>query len=398
MIRTIDACRLKLGTLLAAVVALAVSFAPRAGSAADPAVEEELESLKEEIESEEGESPDAGTDASNRESRPDASVGDRDTSSKRDARPSAPGAGSSREDADRREGASRSVESRGGDSAEEATGFFANWELYRDPLLCGFIAGAILGLLGVYVVSRRIVFVSAALSQVSALGIALGFVLVATAGISGVLGSWIPPVLAVLLSLAVVFALVRAGDDPSFPRDAVLGTAFVVPMALVLVIGPYMPQEMHEIQAILHGSAVVVRTSDLWAVGIAGAAILVTQMVAFRGFVFASLDPNVARTQGLPVDALEGVLLGSIALMTGLATRALGALPTFALTVLPAVGALRLKIGLTRVFALAAVLGGCSGAVGYWVAYHFGWSVGASQTLVAAAAMVSVRGVGGLFD
>jgi zinc transport system permease protein len=285
----------------------------------------------------------------------------------------------------------REAESNGADTV-------SNWDLYRDPVLCALIAGAVLGLLGVYVVSRRIVFVSAALSQVSALGITLGFFAVGFGGLAGLAAELVPPFFAIILALVVVFALTRVDSTGSLPRDAILGTAFVVPMALVLILGPYIPQEMHEIEAILHGSAVVVRTSDLWAIGLAGALVVAGQLAAFRGFVFASLDPIVARTQGLPVDRLDAVLFGSIALMTGLVTRALGALPTFGMTVLPAIGALGLQVGLARVFLVSTVAGALSGAGGYALAYQLDWSVGASQTLVAALLMVGLRGIGRLLS
>jgi len=373
--------------LLAAVATLAI-FAPAPAAAEDPSIERELESLQEDL---------AADDTA--ESPPTPDAGSTDTTD---------------EDSSSIESTLDELEievdreTRHGDTFDDpqppaepdgasSTGAVATaWNLYRDPVLCALLAGAVLGLLGVYVVSRRIVFVSAALSQVSALGITLGFFVAAFAGFGGLLGQLLPPTLAIVLSMIVVFVLTAVGDHPSYPRDAVLGTAFVVPMALVLVLGPYIPQEMHEIETILHGSAVVVRTADLWAIGLAGAAVFATQLVAFRAFVFASLDPTVARTQGLPVGALDAVLFGSIALMTGLVTRALGALPTFALTVLPAIGALRLKIGLGRVFTLASLLGATAGAGGYWVAYQLDWSVGASQTLVAAAVMLATRGVGSL--
>lgn len=266
-----------------------------------------------------------------------------------------------------------------------------NWTLYRDPILCALAAGGVLGLLGVYVVARRIVFVSAALSQSAALGVVGGFFLVATFSITGVLAGLLPMALALVLALAVVAALAWVGDRPSMGRDAILGIAFIVPTALVLVLGPSIPQEMHAVEELLHGSAVLVRKADLYAVVGAGALVLAAQFAAFRGFIFASIDPVVARTQGVPVRALDMVLFGSIAIMTGLVTRALGALPTFGLTVLPAIGVLGLKIGLRNVFVLAAIVGAISGGGGYLVAYFMDWSVGASQTLVAAGFAVVFR-------
>ena len=242
--------------------------------------------------------------------------------------------------------------------------------LYRDPILAAILAGLSLGLLGVYVVSRRIVFVSAALSQTSALGVTLGFFLTSYFGITGILHDAFPPAAALILSGIVVTMLVTIGERPTLGRDAVLGMAFIIPTALVLLIGPYITQELHEIEAVLHGSAVLVRKLDLYAIAAATLLILIAQLTAFRGFIFVSLDPIVARTQGLPARALDAVLFGSIALMTGLATRALGALPTFALTILPAIGALSLNVGL-------------SGGLGYLLALSTDWSVGASQALVA---------------
>ena len=51
----------------------------------------------------------------------------------------------------------------------------AAWDLFRDPMVCGAIAGAVLGYLSVYVLLRRMVFVSAAVTQSAGLGVALSF-------------------------------------------------------------------------------------------------------------------------------------------------------------------------------------------------------------------------------
>lgn len=266
-----------------------------------------------------------------------------------------------------------------------------NWLLFREPIIAATIAGAVLGWLGVFVVSRRIVFVSAALSQVSALGVVLGFLASAALAATGILAEMIPIGFALALAVAMILGLTWLGERPSMGRDALLGIAFIVPTALVLVLGPQIPSEMHAVEQLLHGSAVLVRPADLWAVALAGALIMLTQFVALDGFIFASLDPLVARTQGVPVRRLDLVLFAAIAIMTGLVTRALGAMPTFALTVLPAIGVLGLRIGLRRVFPLAALLGALSGAAGFLVAYLLNWSVGASQTLVALTLLLLTR-------
>src|SRR5207253_1289320 len=53
--------------------------------------------------------------------------------------------------------------------------FLEAWDLFRDPVITGMLAGLLLGFLGVYIVLRRMVFVSAAISQSAALGVSLTF-------------------------------------------------------------------------------------------------------------------------------------------------------------------------------------------------------------------------------
>src|SRR5581483_4058397 len=61
--------------------------------------------------------------------------------------------------------------------------FWAGRDLWREPMIAGVLAGAILGYIGVFVVLKRIVFVSAALSEISGVGVAFAFWLSAVLGI-----------------------------------------------------------------------------------------------------------------------------------------------------------------------------------------------------------------------
>ncbi len=271
---------------------------------------------------------------------------------------------------------------------------FLSNPLYREALLTATVAGVCLGLLGVYIVSRRMVFISAALAQSAALGVTLSFITIGFFGLTGVALDLLPPVFAILLTFLVVAGLLAADTRPTISRDAVLGIAFIVPMALILLLLPLFPQELHQVDAVISGTAVMVEPVDMYAIAVATLFLVGIQIYGFRSFVFASLDPVVAKTQGVPVRLLDALLFGSIALMTGLTARALGPIPTFGLTVLPAIGALGLRVGLKRVFVIAAITGGLSGFLGYYFAYLADWPVGATQTLTAAAFALLLRGIG----
>ena len=257
--------------------------------------------------------------------------------------------------------------------------FVAGWELFRDPTLCAVVAGAMLGYLSAYVVLRRMVFVSAAVSQAAGLGVALSFY----AGIHW--GHQIGPTSgAVVLSLAVAGVLATDPRRLGISGEALLGIAFALCSAAAIVIGSKITQEANDIQAILFGTAVLVAREDYLRVLYVAIALAAVHLWWFRGFTFASFDPVAARVQRLPVTVLNVVMLLSIGVAVGVSARALGSLPVFALSTLPAMAAAMLvRSRLWIVFALATILGAAAGGLGYLVAFLRDWPVGASQTLVA---------------
>lgn len=277
--------------------------------------------------------------------------------------------------------------------------FFEAWELFRTPALAGAVAGMLLGAIGVYVVIRHLVFLSAALSQAAGLGVALAFWI----------GGRIPSLdghstasfgAAVSTAVAALPFFARSRRER---RDGWLGLTWLVGAAGSLAVGSRIV-ESEDVHSLLFGSAVVVLPEQFHALVALAVVVLALHAWWVRGFLFASLDPDSARTRGLPVRALDLMLLATLTLSISLATRILGALPVFAFTVLPAMAALRLTTTVTRGIVLAGVLGAVSGFAGYVLAFRLSLPVGASQALAAAMLVVGgeavhrlrSRGIGGL--
>lgn len=271
--------------------------------------------------------------------------------------------------------------------------FFENWELFQTSTLAGTLAGALLGWLGVYVVLRRMIFLSAALSQTAGLGVALSFYGRIHFGLSGLAAE--PTLGAAATTLVTTFLLAGGrGRTRGVRRDALLGLAWLLGAAGTLAIGTRIVQEVQDIQSILFGSAVAVLDDDFDRVVTMAAALGVLHLWWRRGFLAAAFDPEGARVRGLPVWLLDVVLLCTMALAISLCTRVLGALPVFAFSVLPALAAISLVRTVNGALVLAAVAGALSGFGGYLLAYRFELPVGASQTLLAAL-LVGVASAGG---
>lgn len=256
-------------------------------------------------------------------------------------------------------------------------GFFEAWGLFRDPALAGTAAGAVLGLLGVYVVLRHLVFLTAAVSQVAGLGVAVSFL------------SGAPPLAgATVLTAGAVALVARDRDAGASRRDALLGLLFLAGAAGTLAVGSRLVQDIHEIDEILLGTAVAVLPEDVTLVFAVSGLVLALHAWGWRGFSAVSFDRDGARVRGLPVPLLETVLFGSLAVAVAVTTWVLGALPTFAFSVLPGFAAVRVAPNVGTSLVLAALFGAAAGFGGYLGAYLTDLPVGASETLAALAVVV----------
>lgn len=274
------------------------------------------------------------------------------------------------------------------ESAPTLAEFVAAWDLFRDASLSGAFAGAALGLLGVYVVLRRLVFLAAAVSQAASLGVAITFWAEAALGLPhGV--AW-HSAGAGALTLASIVPLAWRGQRAA-PPDSLLGFGYLVGAAGTLAIGTRITQDLHDIDSLLFGSAVAVLREDFALVAAIALLVLVLHAWWWRGFAAVSFDPAGAHVRGLPTRLLETALFASLAITVSVSTRVLGALPTFAFSVLPALAAVRLTRNVPRALFAAAAIGALAGFGGYVVAYLYLLPVGPAQTLVAAAMVAAAE-------
>lgn len=266
------------------------------------------------------------------------------------------------------------------------------WEarfLWQEPMIAALVGAGLLGYLGFFVVLRRIAFVSAALSQVSGLGVATAFWVGSYFGVSPHEATpvWFSPA-----AYALIFACLGAAlftlpaRSKRVAPESVVALSWLVSSALVIVVlsSPRIAQEAHEIGDLLFGNAVVVKFEHLVGLCVVAGVVLVMHGVLFKDFVFASFDPETARSLGAPVQALDLALHMGLAVSVAVSTRALGAMPVFAFLVLPAGAALLFSERLKVVLVLAVTFALVSAGLGYYLSWV--WSLPTGPVMVALAA------------
>ncbi|MBK7860897.1 MAG: metal ABC transporter permease [Archangiaceae bacterium] len=266
------------------------------------------------------------------------------------------------------------------------------WEarfLWQEPMLAAAIGAALLGYLGFFVVLRRIAFMSAALSQVSGLGVAVAFWVGSFAGVSPHEATplWLSPGL-----YAFLFAAAGAGvmSLPSRSRrvtpESAVALAYLASSALVMVVlsSPRIAQEAHEVGDLLFGNAVTVSRDDLYELAVAAVVTLIAHGLFFKELLFSSFDADTARVSGVPVRRMGLLLHLTLALGVAVATRALGALPVFAFLVLPAGAALLFSERLKVVLVLSVVISVLCGTLGYYLSWTLSLPTGSLMVSLAA--------------
>jgi zinc transport system permease protein len=272
----------------------------------------------------------------------------------------------------------------------ETFGFWQSWFAWRDAMIVSLLCAAPLAYLGVWVVLKRVVYVPLALSQVSSVGVVLAYLLGSWLGVHShdMYGCGIlldPAWLSLMAALGTAFWFAHPHEDSSLAVVA----AYLIAGASVLILGGYVTQEMHDVQSVLFGNAVLVDTAQIAYVGGAAALVAATHVLFHRRFLFVSFDPDAAGAAGLRTFRVEVLLYTTFALMISVATRAIGALPAFGLMVLPAMTALRLARNMRDAFAIATGLGLFAAAVGYYLSFRLGFPTGAAMVALAGLAYLA---------
>ena len=223
---------------------------------------------------------------------------------------------------------------------------FSTVLLFREALYGALVIALACSVIGVYVVLRRIVFVGAALAQISSAGIALALWLAGAGVALGPLGH--PTVMSLLLTLVAV-TFFASGARGRVPPDATIGVTYAVAAALgILLIAKAASGEAHDI--FLSGNILGITRSDtLVLLGVA-LPVLLVHFMFYKELLFVSFDRETARTLGYNVRWWDLLLYLTLGVVIASAMQFAGVMLVFNFLVLPAVTGLLLSGSMRGVF------------------------------------------------
>lgn len=245
---------------------------------------------------------------------------------------------------------------------------------FRHGLVVATFAGALCGLIGVYVTLRGMSYIGHGLSH-AIFGGAAASALVSFNFYVGA-GLW---------GMAAALAIGRVTRRRIIGADAAIGVITTASFAFGIALLGLYGQVKRSIDAAIFGSVLGVSRLDVWvviAVTVAAAAVV---FLLYRKLLFTTFDPEVAAVSGVDTARMDAVLMLLLSVSILATMKVLGVVLIAATLVIPAVVARMLTNSFGRMLWLSTVIGAACGFVGMVVSYHLDISSGATIVLVGAA-------------
>jgi zinc transport system permease protein len=250
-------------------------------------------------------------------------------------------------------------------------------------LVAGVLVGLLCGVLAFFVVLRRLSFIGVGISHSAFGGVAIG-----------VLTGLDPFVLAAVVCTLVAWAIGWVSRRGRLHEDTAIGILFSSVMALGVALISLSRDYQVDLFGYLFGNILAVAPRDLWLLLGATLAVLTVIGALFKPLLFVAFDEEVARANGLPVDALQYLLLTCLALAVVAAMRVVGIILVEALLVIPAAIGVQLARRYRAMLAVSVLSAIGSALSGLCLSYVLNVAAGAMIILVASALFVVALAIG----
>lgn len=261
---------------------------------------------------------------------------------------------------------------------------------FQRALLAGLAIAVMAGLLGVFVVQRRLSFLGDGLAHAAFGGMGIGaFVIVSTDLIGSSFGLLTHP-LWIAMPFSVLAALVIAylRTSTRLSSDTAIGVSFAVSVALGVLFFSLIPPDKNlgvSVMDLLFGSILGVRAGDLAVIMVVAVGSSALLLALWGRLGYATFDDELARSDGLRTGALELTLFLVAAVVIAVSATVVGIILMAAYLVIPAAAARLVARTLAQMTVISVALGLVSTVVGLAISFYVDVPSGATIVLTQAA-------------
>lgn len=248
---------------------------------------------------------------------------------------------------------------------------FIQYEFMQNAFIAAVLVSIACGIVGTYVVVKKIVSISGGISHAAFGGIGLGYLV----GIN-------PIISAIPFSILSAISIGLINKRINISEDTAIGILWTTGMALGVIFINLSPGFAPDLFSYLFGSILTVPDSDLILMLILDIIILITVFLFNREFLAISFDEEFSRTVGINVERLYLLLLCLVALSVVVLIKVVGVILVIALLSIPAAISTQYTSSINKVMLFSVILGIFLNISGLWLSYVFNLASGATIVIV----------------
>ena len=199
-----------------------------------------------------------------------------------------------------------------------------SYNFFVNAFLASIFAAISCGIIGTYIVSRRIVFISGGITHASFGGIGIGYFL----GLDPLIGA---AIFAVLSAFGIQFFT----HQGKLREDSSIAIWWSMGMAIGIIFIYITPGYAPNLMSYLFGSILTVSNTEIWLMAILSLLLVAFFSFLYRIILYIAFEEEFARTTGLPVQLINYILISLIALTIVLNIRVVGIILILSLLTLP---------------------------------------------------------------
>lgn len=241
------------------------------------------------------------------------------------------------------------------------------YTFFQNALLGSLLASIACGIIGTYIVTRRLVFISGGITHASFGGIGIGLY----TGISPILS-------AAIFSVFSAFGIEWLSKRSDTREDSAIAVFWTFGMAVGIIFSFLSPGFAPDLSAYLFGNILTITQTDILMLAVLSVLLILFFTFFIHPIIYVAFDREFARSQGIPVVIFEYVLMMFIALTIVACLRMVGIVLAISLLTLPQMTANLFTNSFKKIIWFSIVIGylGCIG--GLLISYFLNVPSGAS--------------------
>jgi zinc transport system permease protein len=241
------------------------------------------------------------------------------------------------------------------------------YEFMRNAIIAAVLVNIACGIVGTYVVIKKLVFISGGISHAAFGGIGLGYFL----GVS-------PIVAAVPFSLLSAITIGLISKRSKLSEDAAIGIIWAAGMAMGIIFINLTPGYAPDLFSYLFGNILTIPVMDLYIMLILDSIIILIIVLFFKEFYAVSFDEEFSTVVGIPNRIIYLVLLCMVALSVVILIRIVGIILVIALLTIPSSICRQFTYNIKKLIISSIVTGVILTIAGLWLSYLLNLASGAT--------------------